>query len=385
MNACLARENDILNLIRNTAVMRKNKKSTKANSKFKNIFTWAKSNKKKTAILVVLLVLLLGGGCFAYFQAKDDSDIAPSYSSNNADSAKKVAVLRVESNIVGINMKSAPDCDSAQLKKVTPYECTLQEGHLETVITAPAQTTSNGTVYNFKTWDGCSESNSDKKICRVKLKLDKISSLKATYEKAASGSGATVSTDMHVPGSCRIASKYIIVGPQAFDPAKPAQLILYNRAKSPYQPTFLQIWNNNSCIDVNLGHNIVATDSGYGQNVFAWGLTTSPHPKDVHAYIGVIDNGKTQHPQAIIREDGKVMADEAYLAKKFNAPSVDGWRFEAWMDNKTMLIHAAIEEEQHNNPNYSFFDTNQANWFYYNVETDSYVNKVPPYPYPYIN
>ena len=300
----------------------------------------------------------------------------------NSPSHTSSSTLHIDSDPAGINMDGSPYCSTGQLNKSTPYDCILTNNETETVITAPAEAFVSGQNYTFKTWEGCSESNSDKKICKIIFNQGDAKNLKAIFEKTTE-SQSLGAGDIHAPGSCRVASKYIIVGPQAFDDAKPAQLIVYNNKKDPYQPVNLQIWNGNSCIDVNSGRQLQAAGRAYRDET--WGLTTSPHPKDVHAYIGLIDNSRTQQPIVITREDGKVMTDSTKLTKKFNAPSEDSWYFAAWTDNKTMLMHVGIEPAQHNNPNYPYEDTNPTNWFWYNVETDTFQNKTPTFPLAYFN
>lgn len=107
---------------------------------------------------------------------------------------ESVANLSIESDPAGLEMSGNPYCDGVEQKTKTPYECDLKEGESETVMIAPATATIDNKQYVFRTWDGCSESNVDKKVCRVKAEVNKSHVIKAHYDVAALSSTNPVAT-----------------------------------------------------------------------------------------------------------------------------------------------------------------------------------------------
>jgi hypothetical protein len=89
-------------------------------------------------------------------------------------------LLQIESDPAGITITGQPTCDSPRLHKITPYKCSASD-KINTVLTAPDVVSSGGKVYRFKTWDGCSSSNADKKVCKVEVASSKSKTVEASY------------------------------------------------------------------------------------------------------------------------------------------------------------------------------------------------------------
>jgi hypothetical protein len=161
-----------------------------------------KKSRQRYILAAALVVILLGAGGVALKPTSGNEQSA----SNSSASSAQTTTLHVESSIPGVAMQGSPDCDSQKLQKQTPYDCTLPAGHSETIITAPDQVSQHGKAYVFQSWDGCSESNSDKKICKIKLKAGDKKTAKATYELAKSATAGaptpnpTPSTNPPQPG-----------------------------------------------------------------------------------------------------------------------------------------------------------------------------------------
>lgn len=165
--------------------------------RFNSLLQWIKSSRKHQLIVFVVALLFLVAGAVAINTKADKSVEVVSISS---EKSKELKTLRIESNIPGINVKGDPYCDSAELNKVTPYDCELKEGQNETVITAPAEATLEGKTYIFQTWDGCSAGNDDWKICFVKMDGVSSKNIIATYkEKLTVNKQPTKQTEIPTP------------------------------------------------------------------------------------------------------------------------------------------------------------------------------------------
>lgn len=139
------------------------------------------ANRKRTNLIATLaIVLLLGVSTLAYIKLGDESNqstLAP-----NPGTDTTVKILRVDSSIAGVSMIGTPYCGSQVLNKQTPYSCELMDGQNETLIIAPKETIIASKSYTFKTWDGCSESNPEKNICKVAFSNKNPKSITAQYE-----------------------------------------------------------------------------------------------------------------------------------------------------------------------------------------------------------
>lgn len=147
--------------------------------KFLNFF---KSNPLNLLILVFIVIILSSGAFVANQQLKKEQKAQSDKTATK--SANRTTAISVQSEPAGIIMKGEPYCDATKLGKQTPYECELPAGVKETKITAPSEVQVGGQTYIFETWNGCSESNIDKKICKKTI-IDNSSSqeIKAIYSK----------------------------------------------------------------------------------------------------------------------------------------------------------------------------------------------------------
>lgn len=295
----------------------------------------------------MVIVALVGGTGWYVLSSRNKAN--DSY--DKADGSSEVELskgLKVTSDPAGIDVAGDPVCDSKKLAKVTPYGCPEAESQT-TTLTAQENVTVNGQAYKFKTWDGCSEGNADKKICKVKVDSGKLKTAKASYEQ-----GTTNVSSSYV--GCPAASKYIIIGPQAFVPEKPEKLVLYNRARDYTQSTNAQFWSDNSCKEITLNSGLKATkvegslNAGFGLAASSFVTRSSERttiPPGGHTYIAVVDKPRYQYLQAIFRDDGTLMLDNAGLRKTVD-PSGDEtysnsdgnifWNFKGWIDSHTALF-----------------------------------------------
>ncbi len=136
------------------------------------------------ALLGLGLLIIAFTGWFVWHAQNN----AKSTYDKTTGSTKNITALKVESDPARIDVTGNPLCDSQKLKKLTPYDCTQNNTGITTVLTAQATVTINGQNYSFKTWDGCSESNADKKICKVKVGQGKTKTAKVSYEKTGNPS-----------------------------------------------------------------------------------------------------------------------------------------------------------------------------------------------------
>lgn len=135
--------------------------------------------------LIGLGILIIGFTGWYVVDNKKKTDSA--YNAAGSSEVKLTKGLKIISDPAGIDIAGSPLCDSQKLKKVTPYGCSEAEGQT-TTLTAQETVNVNGKSYKFKTWDGCSESNKDKKICKVKVDRGKLKTAKASYELTSSTS-----------------------------------------------------------------------------------------------------------------------------------------------------------------------------------------------------
>lgn len=133
-------------------------------------------------VLIVVLALVIGVIGFGGYR------IIKSHQASTPPSpvGTPKTLLRIASEPSGVQMESAPLCNSTRAHQGAPFVCTATDKSFDTVIKAPAQTSINGKAYTFTTWDGCSASNADKTICRVTVKKDQAQAIKATYAPSSS-------------------------------------------------------------------------------------------------------------------------------------------------------------------------------------------------------
>jgi hypothetical protein len=320
---------------------------------FKGLF-----NSKRLLLAAVLLipaVIIAGTGWYVVH-------VKNSVYNNPYVGYTDYASLKVESEPAGIDVAGSPACDSKKFSKTTPYQCAAGMS-FTTTLTAQDTVSVNGQTYVFKTWDGCSESNADKKICKVKVKIGVHANAKATYEPKASSSATSTLI------GCPAPSKYVIIGPQSFVPEKPEKLLLYNSSRNFQKPTYAQFVSGNTCkeIPLNVPLQAIAAEglnAGYGLAASSF-VTGSSQRTTIapgsHAYIAV-DDSPRRYLEAIFRDDGKLMIDEPGIASKFGV-SADKtgapWEFWGWQDNHTVLIWVKTGSS--------------AGWYYYDLDTDTAV------------
>lgn len=330
---------------------RTSKVAKASKSRLNSLRRWVNSSRKHQLITVGAVLLLLVASVLAVSAMGDKSDkvvlISP-------EKSQQLKTLRIESNIPGIAMSGSPYCGSAELNKVTPYDCELKENQNETVITAPAEATIEGKMYVFQTWDGCSEGNEDRKVCKAKLDLESVTIISAFYEVVNKNTNNKAVTSKI---TCPAPEKFIILGPQAFAKDSPGQLVLYNSSKDFQQPTYAQFWSGNSCKEIPLSNGLTAVkDPEWGIHA-GFGVASSvvvtrisaPTTKPVggHNYLAVVDKSRFQRLKAVFRDDGKLMMDEASLKQIFdpsgdqsnyNSDSNMSWTFKGWVDSHTALF-----------------------------------------------
>ncbi len=135
--------------------------------------------KKHLLILtsLTLLIFIVGGLLLIYGGKKKSSDIkapvvTPVMTEDNENS------ITVESEPMGVIIQPTEACLAT--KTTTPFTCKLTNAK-DTIITAPERTTFNNQEYTFATWEGCSVTNQDKKVCTVSLKDGTAAKIKAFY------------------------------------------------------------------------------------------------------------------------------------------------------------------------------------------------------------
>ncbi len=293
-------------------------------------------------LLVAMIVGIIGGTGWYVLRVKNSGKMSVSAG------PKDRAILKVDTDPAGIDVAGTPHCDSKKVGKNTPYDCLVGTA-FTTTLTAQDKLTINGQGYAFKTWDGCSEANANKKICKVKVKLGQVVTAKVSYEKSAGASSANSATL-----GCPASSTYIIKGPQTFVPEKSEKLVLYNSSRDYRQSTYAQFWSGNICKEIPLNKALKATkndgelNSGFALAASSFVTQSSQRttiPSGGHAYITAMDKGSRdfQPIEAIFRDDGSLTIDEAGLVKKFsqipdttfNPP----FGFCGWTDSHTVLLN----------------------------------------------
>lgn len=129
----------------------------------------------KSLLVLIIVGLVIGTAWFVYSAKNQDT--------NNVLNDPSYSKLKIDSDPGGVSMESSQYCDSDKIHKTTPYTCSIPEQEKDITVTAPSQFSKEGKNYVFRTWDGCSESNTSKNICKVKLDSDKSKEIKATYDE----------------------------------------------------------------------------------------------------------------------------------------------------------------------------------------------------------
>ncbi len=154
-------------------------KQKHSSSTLSTLKKWIVSHRVISLIITSIVILFIGGVTFAL--TAQPSDVKSAKNPNQVQSNLPHTRLNVESDPNGLTMQSEQDCDSEKLQQITPYTC-AKVGAFTAVVNAPGSVSVNGTTYHFKTWDGCSESNEDKKICKVVISEKETKIIKAVYE-----------------------------------------------------------------------------------------------------------------------------------------------------------------------------------------------------------
>lgn len=131
---------------------------------------WLLANRLFAAIMAFLIIACVATVVFAINQR----------TFNTSKDSNGTAQLKIESYPDGVTITGQPTCDGSKLHKITPYKCSVLD-KINTTLTAPDVVFSGDKVYHFKTWDGCSESNADKKICKMEVTSGKSKTAKASY------------------------------------------------------------------------------------------------------------------------------------------------------------------------------------------------------------
>lgn len=100
-------------------------------------------------------------------------------------------------------------CNMVEDGKVTPYNCELSDDATEITITAPETYEKGGKSYTFSSWDGCSESNEKKSICKVNMEKNEPKKIKASY-KVFNSESSISSKPSVTPETCENPTKEIL-------------------------------------------------------------------------------------------------------------------------------------------------------------------------------
>ncbi len=135
--------------------------------------------KKKHLLILTSLVLLifLLVGLLLIYKAEKPSDVQAPIATPVITEGSENSIM-VESEPMGALLNLPAACTAT--KTTTPFTCKLTTT-TETAITAPEHATFNNQKYTFATWEGCSETNPDKKVCNVSLKDGAAAKIKAFY------------------------------------------------------------------------------------------------------------------------------------------------------------------------------------------------------------
>lgn len=150
------------------------------------------------SILLVLIIAMIGTIGWYLSHIKGTS-----FTSGTSSTITKTVIrLKIVSDPAGLDISGSPLCDSKKLKKTTPYVCEVSKAGINTVLTAQQAVTSGGQAYTFKTWDGCTDTNPDKKICQVRVADSSEYSVKASYVLASGGIATTTSPPRQPSVTC---------------------------------------------------------------------------------------------------------------------------------------------------------------------------------------
>lgn len=209
-----------------------------------------------------MFLLVVAIGVNAYFMPRPSTD-TDSFDQKPDDPITQVII---DSSPALVTMAGSPHCDGQALEQVTPYTCTLPDEDGETVVTAPKEIQHEGQKYVFVTWDGCSEGNIDKSICKLKFEKNKSYNLKATYEPAvAAAPKAAPKPAASVPCTKPTAEKRASTDVWAcsFQVSKVPQHIVYDDIFLGKQPTgFLGVRTELTCQPADACDQ---TSQGFGQ------------------------------------------------------------------------------------------------------------------------
>lgn len=146
---------------------------TPQTEKPKNILFRRIESKWPLILIIIFGCIAIGiSGYFLYQEYYRDKSTVASVKND-----KKT--ITIESEPAGISMVGDPQCDSTKLGKTTPYDCELPDDATETTIVAPGGIEKDGKIYVFQSWDGCSASNTDMKVCKIEKNGNK--KIKANY------------------------------------------------------------------------------------------------------------------------------------------------------------------------------------------------------------
>lgn len=149
-----------------------------------NNFLFKKLNPKITYPLIIIFGLIAIGisGYFVYQEKYKKV--------TTVQTKTEKTTLTIESEPAGVSMTGGSECDSSKMNKTTPYECEIVNIK-ETTIVAPEEVEINGEKFKFTTWDGCSESNDDKNICKITMSPYENKKIKANYEKLVNNNSSS--------------------------------------------------------------------------------------------------------------------------------------------------------------------------------------------------
>lgn len=127
-----------------------------------------------------VVIAITGTVAYAVTQTKTAT---PDTATQSPTEVTQNTSLAVTSTPAGVNIGTDRTC-SDESENLTPFACSMSSEAIETTLIAPQQADIDGKAYTFTTWDGCSESNPDKKICKVKVDKDAAKTATAVYELA---------------------------------------------------------------------------------------------------------------------------------------------------------------------------------------------------------
>jgi hypothetical protein len=136
-------------------------------------------------LMIIIAVVVVGAVGFAGWRVMSSNTTEKSTNSDASDQEVTEETAQIKLDIVsepaGIVMSADSACQDQLKEKQTPTSCET-DSEFTTIVTAPAIATVDGRKLSFQTWDGCSEGNADKKICKVIVGESRI--IKAIYSTA---------------------------------------------------------------------------------------------------------------------------------------------------------------------------------------------------------